>query len=403
MHEESIDQIVERMVAGHGQSRREFLRLIVAAGVTTGAGSLITACASSEGTQGRGENQSERAATVDHPKTEIGRWTWSNWPLYMDKKLLREFERRFGGRVRYLEDINDNNQFTGAVQQRLRQGIPIGRDIVVLTDTTAAQWIRNGWLEPIDWTNIPNRANVAPAWSRFDYDPDGRFLLPYQSGAIGIGYDRELTGGRLTSFEPFFYDERLRGRVTCLSDEESACFAILMLRGIRPADATLEQKLDAIDEVGRIAATGQFRRFTGGDYTTDLATGNAWASMAYSGDVVQLQSDNPGLEFAYPEEGALMWTDHMMMPAEAEHPYAAETMMNYLYEPEVAAKLAVFVNYFSPVNGVREILADEDPEIGENELIFPPQDIQARLHTIPAVTAADKRAAQEAMANVTGG
>ena len=110
----------------------------------------------------------------------------------MDKKLLREFERRFGGRVEYLEDINDNNQFTGAVQQRLRQGIPIGRDIVVLTDTTAAQWIRNGWLEPIDWSNIPNRANIAPAWSRFDYDPDGRFVLPYQSGAIGIGYDPEV-------------------------------------------------------------------------------------------------------------------------------------------------------------------------------------------------------------------
>src|SRR5919106_1949512 len=171
MHEESIDRLVERMVAGHEQSRREFLRRMVAAGiVTSGAGSLIAACGGVEGTQGEGEKQAERATTISHPKTEIGNWTWSNWPLYMDKKLLRRFDREYGGKVKYLEDINDNNQFTGTVQQQLRQGTPIGRDMVVLTDTTAAQWIRNGWVEPIDWKNVPNRANIAQAWSKFDYD-----------------------------------------------------------------------------------------------------------------------------------------------------------------------------------------------------------------------------------------
>jgi spermidine/putrescine transport system substrate-binding protein len=379
-------------------SRREFLRL-GAAGL---AGTLVAGCGGVSGTSGEAERQDARAETIRHPKTAIGDWTFSNWPLYMDKKLLRQFDRRHGGHVKYIEDINDNNEFTGKVQAQLRRDVSIDRDLVVLTDTTAARWIRNGWVEPIDWRNVPNRANVEPEYSGFDYDPDGRYLLPYQGGAVGIGYDPKLVGSDLTSFEPFFYDERLKGKVTCLSDEESACYAILMLQGTKPADATLDQKLAAIEKVGKIAAAGQFRRFTGNDYTTDLAKGNAWASMAYSGDVVQLKSDNPNLEFVYPDEGALLWIDHMMMPSTVEHPYAAETMMNYLYEPEVAARLAAWVNYFTPVKGVREILAASDPELAENPLIFPPDDVKARLYSTPALTAGEQRAMQEAMARVTG-
>jgi spermidine/putrescine transport system substrate-binding protein len=403
MREEPIDEIVERMMGGHEQSRRQFLARLGAMGVaTSGAGALIAGCGGVKGTQGQGEKQEEAAKTVDHPKVAVGNWTWSNWPLYMDKKLLKQFDKRYGGHVKYLEDINDNAEFTSKVQAQLQSGKSIGRDLVVITDTTAAKWIRNGWADPVDWRNVPNRKNTLPAWQHYDYDPKGQFLLPYQSGAIGIGYNPKLTGGKLDSFEQVFHDPKYKGKVTCLSDEESACYAILMLRGVKPGDATLAQKLDAIAEVGRINDKGQFRRFTGNDYTTDLAKGNAWISMAYSGDVVQLQSDNPELEFVYPKEGALLWTDHLLLPAKSQHPYAAETMMNYLYDPEVAAKLAAYVNYFSPVKGVQDVLQRTDPELAGNPLIFPPEDVQQRLYPTPGVSASDQRAAQEAMAKVTG-
>jgi spermidine/putrescine transport system substrate-binding protein len=403
MHEGSIDDVVERMMAGHDQSRRQFLTRLGVMGVaTSGAGALLAGCGGVKGTQGQAEEQDKKAAAVSHPKTTIGNWTWSNWPLYMDKKLLKQFDRQHGGHVKYIEDINDNAEFTSKVQAQLNGGTPIGRDLVVITDTTAAKWIRNGWAEPVDWKNVPNRKNVLPAWSHYDYDPDGKYLLPYQSGAIGIGYNPKLTGRKLKSFDEVFHDPKFKGKVTCLSDEESGCYAILLLKGIKPADATLQQKLDAIKELGKISDAGQFRRFTGNDYSTDLAKGNAWISMAYSGDVVQLQSDNPELEFVYPEEGSLLWTDQLMLPAKVEHPYAAETMMNYLYDPAVAAKLAAYVNYFSPVKGVKEILAKTDPKLASNPLIFPPEDVQKRLYATPGVSAKDQRAAQEAMAKVTG-
>jgi spermidine/putrescine transport system substrate-binding protein len=403
MHEDSIDDVVDRMLAGHEQSRRDFLRRMGAMGLlTSSGGALIAGCGGVKGTADEAAKQDEKAASVSHPKTEIADWSWSNWPLYMDKKLLKEFDKQFGGHVKYIEDINDNAEFTSKVQAQLRAKSPIGRDMVVITDTTAAKWIRNGWVEAIDWKNVPNRSNIQPAWSKYDYDPDGRYVLPYQSGAIGIGYNPKLTGRKLTSFKDLFEDPKLKGKVTLLADEESAPYAMLLLKGIKPADATIEDRIAAIEDIGKLADADQFRRFTGNDYSTDLAKGNAWACMAYSGDIVQLQSDNPELEFVYPEEGVLMWTDQMMLPAKVEHPYAAETMMNYLYDPEVAAKLAAYVNYFSPVKGVKEILTKTDAKLAENPLIFPPEDVQQRLYATPGVSAADQRAAQEAMAKVTG-
>jgi spermidine/putrescine transport system substrate-binding protein len=92
----------------------------------------------------------------------------------------------------------------------------------------------------------------------------------------------------------------------------------------------------------------------------------------------------------------------MMIPAKAEHVYAAETMMNFVYEPEIAAKLAIYVNYLSPVKGVKEIVERTDPDIANNPLIFPPDEVRAKLHPYPALSDTDERTMKEAMAKVTG-
>jgi len=175
---------------------------------------------------------------------------------------------------------------------------------------------------------------------------------------------------------------------------------VLLGDGIDASKASIDQILGAIDKLDKANKAGQFRRFTGNDYSTDLAKGNVWVSMAYSGDLIQLQSDNPDLRFAYPEEGAMLFTDNMMIPKGAAHPYAAETMMNYVYDPEVQAKITAYVNYIPPVKGVKEILAKKSPKLASNPLIFPPADV--KLHAYPALSSADERKMQEAMSQVTG-
>jgi spermidine/putrescine transport system substrate-binding protein len=361
MREESIDEVVERMMAGHDQSRRQFLqRLGVMGAATSGVGTLVAGCGGVKGTSGQGAKQDEKAASISHPKTTIGNWTWSNWPLYMDKKLLKQFDKQQGGHVKYIEDINDNAEFTSKVQAQLNGGTPIGRDLVVITDTTAAKWIRNGWAEPVDWKNVPNRKNVLPAWSKYDYDPDGRYLLPYQSGGIGIGYNPKLTGREITSFNDLF-DPAFKGRVGMFSNNQDVGNLALVGMGIKTEKSTPADWQKAADKLKQQRDAGIVRKYYDQSYIQALSKGDTWISMAWSGDVFQanLSAGNNDLKFIVPKEGAIIWTDNMCIPVGAAHPVDAITYMDYVYQPAVAAMLAESIEYITPVPGAKDVIVQD--------------------------------------------
>jgi spermidine/putrescine transport system substrate-binding protein len=396
----SFESALEEFLENERISRRRLLARGGAMGLSAaGLSAFLAACGGVKGTNAKTTDESKKAPAVNHPKVAIGTWTFANWPLYIDKKVLKSFDKQYGGHVKYTEEINDNFEFFGKVRQQLQAGKPIGRDIVTLTDYMAARWVRSGYLEPLDRKNIPNAKNIVDNLASINYDPKRAYTLPWQSGAIGLGYNIKKTGRELKSVKDFF-DPKFKGRVTMLSEPYDAADTVLLGDGVDASKASIDQILGAIQKIDKANKAGQFRRFTGNDYATDLAKGNVWVAMAYSGDLIQLQSDNPDLRFAYPEEGAMLFTDNMMIPKGAAHPYAAETMMNYVYDPEVQAKITAYVNYIPPVKGVKEILAKKDPKLAANPLIFPPADV--KLHPYPALSSADERKMQEAMSQVTG-
>jgi spermidine/putrescine transport system substrate-binding protein len=400
MPDRDVERALERLLFEDGVSRRGFLGRAGAAGLAmSGLASALAGC-SIQGEAAHGVNAA-KAVTVHHPKTALDGVVWANWPLYIDKKTLKAFDAQYHTTVRYVEEINDNFEFFGKVRQQLATGRAIGRDIVTLTDYMAARWVRDGYCEPLDKANIPNAKNLVANLRSINYDPKRTYTLPWQSGGIGIGYNPKKTGRRLESVNDIF-DPAFKGRVTMLQEPYDSAGLTLLGMGIDASNAKIDDLLKAIEKIKRAKDAGQIRRFTGNDYTTDLAKGNVWAAVAYSGDLVQLQADNPELEFVFPKEGSMLFTDNMMLPKHVEHPYAAETVMNYFYEPEVAAKVAAFVNYISPVDGVQAVLEKSDPKVARNPLIFPPDDVRARLHPYPALSPADERQMQQAMADVTG-
>jgi spermidine/putrescine transport system substrate-binding protein len=402
MSDRDIERALERVLfEQEGMSRRRFLGRSGAAALgLTALGSALAGC-SIQGEAAHGV-KAATAVAVRHPKSSLTGLRWANWPLYIDKKTLKAFDATHATTVKYVEEINDNFEFFGKVRQQLAQGQDIGRDIVTLTDYMAARWVRDGYCEPLDKRNIPNIKNLAPNLRSINYDPQRTYTLPWQSGGTGIGYNPKKTGRRLESVNDLF-DPAFKGRITMLQEPyDSACLVLLGM-GVDASKAKIDDILKAIDKIKQAKDGGQIRRFTGNDYTTDLAKGNVWAAVAYSGDLVQLQADNPDLEFIYPKEGSMLFTDNMMMPKHVAHPYGAEVLMNYYYEPEVAAKVAAYVNYITPVNGAREILQKTDPKLAANPLIFPPDDVRKRLYAYPALSPADERAMQSAMAAVTGG
>ncbi len=400
MPDESLDHFFDRLVSGEPISRRSVLRRMAASGIAVGSASaFLAACGGVEGS-GSGKEEVD-TSNVNHPKAPIGTLVFSNWPLYIDEKVIPGWEKANDAKMRYLEDYNDNEEFYAKVRQELEQGQGIGRDLVAPTDWMAGRWIDQGYAIPIDKKNVPNAKNLLPSLQNPPFDKNRDFTLPWQSGITGIGYDPKKTGRKLNSINDLF-DPEFKGRISMFSEWRDSAGLVMLGQGVDPSKATKAQCSAAIEKINEENEKGQIRRFTGNDYTKDLAAGNLWACVAWSGDLVQLEADNPSLEFLVPDDGGMSWSDNMLIPQEAKTPYGAETFMNYVYDPVAAGVIAEYVNYFCPVAGVQELVAKKNPELAKNQLIFPDKATLDKLYAYPSLSAADERELTAQMQKVTG-
>jgi len=401
MGRESLESALNRLIAEERMSRRRFIGRAGSAAVAASALSYLAACGGAEGTAEQNATATPQAE-VDHPKTELGTIVFANWPLYIDKAVIKDFEKQFAGAtLKYTEEINDNTEFFGKVRQPLEQDRAIGRDIVVLTDWMAARWIRLGYNEPLDRDNIPNASNLRANLVDVPFDQGRKHSLPWQSGMTGIGYDKRQVDAPPTM--ETLWDPKYKGKVTALTEARDTLGLILLQQGKDPSKATADDIQGAIDFLAEQNDKGQIRRFTGNEYTTDLAKGNVAMAIAWSGDMIQLKADNPNLDFVVPESGAMLWSDNMLIPQKAASPYGAEVVMNYVYEPEVAAKIAAWVNYVTPVEGAKEILTKTDEDLANNELIFPSEETLQNLHVFADIDLETEQQMNEGFQAVVGG
>lgn len=333
---------------------------------------------------------------------EDKRLTWSNWPLYIDtddedaaaRPTLDAFERETGISVDYVEEINDNDEFFGKVSPALMNHQQTGRDLIVISDWMCARFVRLGWVQEMDRAAQPHVTRyLDPLLRSPAFDPGRMCSVPWQSGITGIAYNRRKLGREIRSVSELWADD-LRGRVTLLSGLDEA-FALLMQgNGVDVTRWTADDFHQVCDEVEKQVGRGQIRRFTGNDYTKDLVGGDVLACQAYSGDVIQLQADNPDIRFVVPEEGAELWAESLMIPDLARHKANAEKLIDHYYRPEVAAELAAWVNYVCPVPAAQAVLADSDDEetaaLAENPLIFPDPAMRGRLAIARDITSTER-------------
>jgi spermidine/putrescine transport system substrate-binding protein len=387
--------------------RRDFLR----SSALLGGGAFLAACGgiSAESAQNTGASEGASATAGASPAAQGEKVVnFSNWPLYIDtgedeqtRPSLNAFTEETGIKVNYYEDINSNDEYFGKIRNQLDSGQSIERDIIVLTDWMAGRVIGLDWLAEINADNVPNMSNLVPALRDVTFDTGRKFSLPWQSGMTGIGVNPSAVEREITSINDLF-DPALAGRVTMLSEMRDTMGLIMSAMDIDPADHTFEQYQQAIDRLQQAVDEGQIRQFTGNEYATDLAAGNIAAAIAWSGDVIQLQFDNPDLQFVVPDQGAVLWSDNMLIPAPAEHKANAEALMNYYYQPDVAAELAAWVNYITPVEGAKEAMADIDPELADYELIFPSQELLGNTFEFKVLDEEEERRYQDAFQAVIG-
>jgi spermidine/putrescine transport system substrate-binding protein len=346
-------------------------------------GTVLAAC----GTSGTAPTSAGDRAAEDRSDEEKV-VNWSNWPEYIDvdddtgdHPTLAAFIAATGIKVNYTEDVNDNDEFFAKVRPQLSGGQDTGRDLFCVTDWLVARLIRLGWVQELDRGNIPNADNLQDNLRDVQFDPGRKYSLPWQSGFTGIGFNPAATGGKtVDSIDQLLTDPALRGRVTLLTELRDTVGMVLLAMGKDPADFSDADYEAAIGELQTAKDAGQFRGFTGNDYTSGLASGEIAACLAWTGDVVQLKADNPDLGYTLPSTGHMLWSDNFLIPNQAQHKKNAELLINYYYDPEVMAQVADYVNYIPPVKGAKEALVAASPEVAENELIFPNEEVLGRAH-----------------------
>jgi spermidine/putrescine transport system substrate-binding protein len=326
-----------------------------------------------------------------------------NWTGYMDEETLDLFRESSGIEIKYTE-LFDNYESFAKYQADLAAGNNIGPDILTPSSWLAARLIDLGWVRELPLDDIPNAANLVESLQNPLFDPEGRYSLPYQSGMTGLAYNVAETGRELTSMADLF-DPEFKGRVGMLTEMRDTVGLTMLLTGEDPATATVDSAAAAFDMIDEANSNGQIRAFTGNDYMDDLATGNYAACIGWSGDISQLALDNPDLRFAIPEEGGMRWFDTMVIPSGAENVANAAVWMNYLYDPENAARIEAYIGYMSPVAGVQEVLAAGDPDqqaLAESPLMFPDDAILAKLSVFANLDEETEAAFDERFAEITG-
>ena len=354
-------------------TRKVFIRRAAASGSILTVPGLLAACGGGGG--GGGGTTSHQLANVLH---------FSNWPAYMDliKKSgtfpsLVEFHKKYGVRVDYIQDINDNAGFFGKIQGQLSRGESIGRDIIVLTDNDRylGLMLKKGWAEKLDKSAIPNIKNLVDVQQHPNFDPHRDYTLPWQSGMTGIAYNDTLTDPVL-SVDDLLENPKLKGKMTCLNSMGDALTVVMLANGDDPTKVTDKSFNAAFNRIKKAAQNHQIRAFTGNDYLPPLVKGDLAAAMSWSGDIAQIGNNH--LHWNVPKDGGALWTDNMLIP-KGGNVYTASVYMNYVYDPKVQGLMEAGdpkrnitgIYYIPPVKGAGTWAKKYDPTVANNPLIFP--------------------------------
>ena len=369
-------------------------RALVAGAGALGGAALLTSC-------GSGGDEAASAGSV----------RWGNWPLYLDYDddtqlypTLEAFTAATGIAAEYFEDYNDNDEFFGKVQAQLKLKQDIGYDIVSPTDWMAARWIRLGYTHKFDKANIPNAGNILDTLASPSFDPTRDYSMTWQGIMGGFGWNTEKVPGGVRTLDDLFAPAN-KGKIVVLSEMRDTIGIILRSQGVDLQTVTEDQFMNAVDFLAGKISDGWIRGVKGNEYKEDLISGDATAVIAWAGDLFQLSNENEGkFDFAIPESGGTISGDNLLIPSTAtpEAKASAEKLINWYYDPAIAAEVAAYVNYVTPVKGAQAEMEKIDPDLAKSEYIFPSEATMKNLSVFRSLTPTEETAWTEAFQKAAG-
>lgn len=373
--------------------RRDVLRLFGAAG---GAAFLASCGIGSQGSETDTSKTAVAGYWDTHKPTDS--LTWANWPLYLDTAgkgahpTLDRFEKQTGIQVNYIEAIQDNAPFFAKVQPSLSSGQYSGFDLAVISSGIYFNKFKElGFFLPLDQSRLTNFHKYAdPRYQSEAFDPGNVLSIPWQAGFTGIGYNPAMTGREITSWEDL-QDPKFEGKIGMMANNEDLPNCALLAIGVDPQKSTEADWHKAADWLSKQRPL--VRQYYSQNYIGALATGDVWISMAWSGDIFQQnlsgKAVGQALKFAIPDEGGLLFTDNFVILKEAKNPVSAMMLMDYYYQPDIAAEVTEWVNYISPIPDAQKIVAADAAassggdrtyldQVANSYATFPTQDTYAK-------------------------
>ena len=349
--------------------RRDVLRLLGLGAGAASAGALLSACGVS------GQKHPSSAASVSKQaqsywagKKKTGVVNWAQWPLYIDvgasksdHPSINQFQKKNGIKVNYYEVIQDDPSFFAKIRPTLESGQYTGYDIAVITNGLYFDKLKElGYLQPLDQNRLTNfRQYAATVYKHAAYDPGNVYSVPWQSGLTGIAYDETKVPKPITSFFDLF-DPRLKGKVGMFGDNQDLPNAALIAMFGDPQKTGEKEWKEAAKKLREQRDAGIVRKYYEQDYINALSKGDIWACQSWSGDVFQaLASGAKHLKFVLPKEGGPLWTDNQVILKGAQHPVDAMELIDFYYSPTVAAEVAEYVNYITPVPSAQDVVRQD--------------------------------------------
>ncbi len=327
---------------------------IIAWGVITG---LLACSPSSEGKR-------------DAKPVTLHLFTWSD---YTEETAAKEFEKKFG--IKIVTDTFGSNEELLAKMQ----GGASGYDIVVPSDYMVSIMIKQNLLSEIDPSKLPNLAQVYKHLKGLYYDPENRYSVPYLWGTTGIGYNADLMRVPPDSWQALFSGE-YKGKISLLNDEREVFAMALRLLGL-PMNSTNPSEVDLAKN--RLMAQKAFvKTYTSENYDQLLVSGEVALAHGWSGTVLRAAAEKPSIKFIIPKEGGTIWQDNFCVLKTSAHKAEAMIFINYLLEPEVAARISAKVRYASANEASRKFLPKE---LATNTVMYPSEVTLARLEWIKDV------------------
>lgn len=286
-----------------------------------------------------------------------------NWGDFMDMDLIREFEKQYGIRVIY--DEYDTNE---SMYARLKAGG--NYDLIFPSDYMIAKLISEDMLEEINFNNIPNYKYIGENFKDMDFDPENKYSVPYVWGTLGILYNTEKVNGRVDSWSVLL-DGNNKDEVFMI-DSMRDTLAVALNYLSYSINSKNEQQLEEAKQL-----LIQQRADVNPVYVNDegkdmIMEGQATFFVTWSGEAMQVISEDARFHYVVPKEGSNLFVDSMSIPKGARNKENAEKFINFMLETDVAKANIEYIEYSTPHTAAWEALEEETRN---NEILYPSDDV----------------------------